>query len=218
MHQGTSSVLRPISVDTDVNAYRRADTAAARHHLVQGSPTMSGYWKLLRFFVQKIESIWAENGLLHENVPRSSLLQDFKNGFPGLKVDDPLPSPGRATRAAMLKNSCGRRRLSSELVFGVQISEHCRTPRSQNKLFFVRNLLCDGLVVQRMIVRSRTWRCTVQSSKMKVMIYAQVFGLTQQHASGAQRIRHMAMVRCYVVVPCSSVLLVVAFTKVLDLR
>jgi len=69
-------------VDTDVNAYRRADTAAARHHLVQGSPTLPGYWKLLRFFCPKIGShLGKKKGLLPHHVPGSSLLQVFLKWF-----------------------------------------------------------------------------------------------------------------------------------------
>ena len=144
----------------------------------------------------------------------------FKNGFPGLKVDDPLPSPERATRAAMVKNSCGRRRLSSELVFGVQISEpkHCRTPRSQNKLVFVRNLLCENVSSFAWFGSSKTdcslkdmevHRPVIQNESHDICpAICEVFGLTQQYASGAQRISHMAMVRCYVVVPCSSLLVI----------
>lgn len=144
----------------------------------------------------------------------------FENGFPGLKVDDPLPSPERATRAAMVKNSCGRRRLSSELVFGVQISEpkHCRTPRSQNKLVFVRNLLCENVSSFAWFGSSKTdcslkdmevHRPVIQNESHDICpAICEVFGLTQQYASGAQRISHMAIVRCYVVVPCSSLLVI----------
>ena len=35
---------RPISVDTDVDAYRRADSATARNHLVPGSPAGGVRW------------------------------------------------------------------------------------------------------------------------------------------------------------------------------
>lgn len=152
--------------------------------LSAGQPNAAGLLEAAEIFCPKTRNIWAKNGLLHQNVPRSSLLQDLKNGFPGLKVDDPLPSLVRATRAAaMLKNSCGRRRSHSELVFGVPISDPSTVEHLEVKinLFLseisyvnVRRLL-HGLVVRRLIVRSRTWRSTVQSSKMKVMIYAQPF-------------------------------------------
>lgn len=78
--------------------------------------------------------------------------------------------------------------------------------------------LRHGLVFHRMIVLKdmEVHRPVIQDESRDICpVTCEVFGPTQQNASCAQRISHMAMVRCYEAVHCSSGFFV-AFTRILE--